>query len=144
MYLFGILKIALGVPEGTEGFRFGAEFHVEGDACGTPGVRGTSAPSGDALTGLPRLWERGKVPGATQRGLVGRAKGISQSRASSHQTLSVLHCYLRHGVRERRREVGKCWGEAKVSHPCCGLSGSLLNSSRPESISRREMLSFGR
>lgn len=29
MYLFGILKIALGVPERTEGFRFGAELHVE-------------------------------------------------------------------------------------------------------------------
>lgn len=29
MYLFGILQIALGVPEGTEGFRFGAELRVE-------------------------------------------------------------------------------------------------------------------
>jgi len=29
MYLFGILKIALGVPESTEGFRFGAGLRVE-------------------------------------------------------------------------------------------------------------------
>lgn len=29
MYLLGILKIALGVPESTEGFRFGVELHME-------------------------------------------------------------------------------------------------------------------
>lgn len=29
MYLFGILEIALGVPESAEGFRSGAELRVE-------------------------------------------------------------------------------------------------------------------
>lgn len=45
MYLFGILKIALGVPESTEGFRFGVELHVEIPfaASNVQGTRGEDA-----------------------------------------------------------------------------------------------------
>lgn len=46
MYLFGILKIALGDPESTEGFRFGVELHVE-IPCTASGVQGTSGEDAD-------------------------------------------------------------------------------------------------
>lgn len=46
MYLFGILQIALGVPESTEGFRFGVELHVE-IPCTASSVQGASGEDAD-------------------------------------------------------------------------------------------------
>lgn len=53
MYLLGILKIALGVPESTEGFRFGVELHVELPFTASS-VQGTSGEDAGRVLGRGR------------------------------------------------------------------------------------------
>lgn len=76
MHLFGILKIALGVPESTEGFWKIWCWIARGDACTASSVQGTSRGSGEKmLTGLLWVLRRGRGEELREGGLWGGLKG---------------------------------------------------------------------
>lgn len=72
MCLFGILKIALGVPAGTEGFRFGAEMHVEIHAL----LQVSRTPVEKMLTGFHWALGRGRGEERCEGVLWGGLEGL--------------------------------------------------------------------